>query len=188
MSIPPRSASSRANSTARVCHSPLAARPPLTVPAARWRQCPWFQYINVYISIIRTLRETFQQQNKNTQTHKHETLNPKITNPKTLHKIQNTKYLILDTAPIKHPMSSTRLTDRQTNRQNGIRTDKQTACLLIFNSVPDEPVEVSMCCGLLLFFSYCCFVCLFRLFLPSLANQPTLQCVVARRSARGAFQ
>jgi hypothetical protein len=126
-----------------------------------------------------------KQKHTNTQTRNTKSQNHKS---KTLHKIQNTKYLILDTAPIKHPMSSTRLTDRQTNRQNGIRTDKQTACLFIFNSVPDEPAEVSMCCGLLLFLSYCCFVCLFRLFLPSLANQPTLQCVVARRSARGAFQ
>ena len=90
-------------------------------------------------------------------------------------KIQNTKYQMLDTAPIKHPMSSTRLTDRQTDKQNGIRTDKQTACLFIFNSVPGEPAEVSMCCRFL--------IC----FLPSLANQPTKQCAIGPAECAARF-
>ena len=97
----------------------------------------WIDFQRILVDFVRNLEMIHMCLNRhptNPETNKHlkqkhtntQTRNTKSQNhkSKTLHEIQNTKYQIPDTTPIKHPMSSTRLTDRQTNRQNGIRTDK----------------------------------------------------------------
>ena len=84
------------------------------------------EMIHMCLNRHRTNPETnkhLKQKHTNTQTRNTKSQNHKS---KTLHEIQNTKYQIPDTAPIKHPMSSTRLTDRQTDRQTDRMTDGQT--------------------------------------------------------------
>ena len=89
---------------------------------------------------------------------------------------QNTKYQVPNARYSTHQAPDVedqidRQTYRQTDKQTEwYRTDKPTAGLFIFNSVPGEPAEVSMCCDPFLFPWY---VFLLSLpFVPSVPGEP----------------